>query len=100
MVRVPFKAPVAAGVKVTLIPQAVRAARVIGQELLWLKSPVTAIPVRVRVSLPVLLMVTVMGVLLVPTVWLENATAAGQGVTTGTVVALPFTDAVTLPVPL
>lgn len=59
--------PVAAGEKLTVIVQWAPAARLAPQSLVWLKFPLTAILVRLKPTLAGLLMVTVCGVLVVPT---------------------------------
>jgi len=53
MVSVPLRLPVTVGVKVTRIAQLLPAARVAPQLLVWLKSPVTAMPLMLRGAPPV-----------------------------------------------
>jgi hypothetical protein len=70
MVSVPFRTPVAAGLKVTLMVHAVNAGRLAAeppQVLVWVKSPLMVICVTVRFPLPVLFKLTVLGVLATPT---------------------------------
>jgi hypothetical protein len=64
---VPLRAPVAVGVKVTVIVQLAPAANVLPQLLVWAKSPLAATLLIVRGAFPVLLNVTVCAVLVVPT---------------------------------
>src|SRR5438067_2019107 len=63
MLTLALRLPLAVGVKVTLIVQEVPAVRVLGQLLVWAKSPllVPARPIllRVRSALPLLVNVTV-----------------------------------------
>jgi hypothetical protein len=66
-VTVPLRDPVVVGLKVTVIGQLAPAARVVPQVLVWAKSPLAVIDVIVSSSVPVLLSVTVCGVLVVPT---------------------------------
>jgi len=77
MLSAPLRAPLAVGAKVTLAVQLCpglsrlfngAAAHV----LVWRKSPLVVIPVIVRTAVPVLVIVTVCGLLVVPTAWLEN----------------------------
>ena len=58
IVKVPPLEPVAVGVKVTLRGQLALAARLAPQVLVWEKSPLAVILLRLRVALPVLLRVT------------------------------------------
>jgi hypothetical protein len=64
---VPLRVPVAVGLKVTVIGQLAPAASVLGQVLVWAKSPLAVIDVIVSGPVPVLLSVTVCGALVVPT---------------------------------
>jgi hypothetical protein len=57
-VKVPALAPVAVGLKVTLILQLAPAATLEPQVLVWEKSPLAATLVMLRAALPVLLSVT------------------------------------------
>src|SRR5262249_58204019 len=58
MVSVPVRLPVTVGVKVTMIAQLLPAARVAPQLLVWLKSPVTEMPLMLRGAPPVFVNVT------------------------------------------
>lgn len=55
----PLRPPVALGVKVTLIVQLPPAARLLPQLLVWLKSPVTLMALKVNATFPVFVKVTV-----------------------------------------
>jgi hypothetical protein len=63
--RFPLRVPVAVGWNVTWIVQLLPAARVAGQVLLSVKSPLTDMPEMLRGSVPVLDSVTVWAALLV-----------------------------------
>ena len=54
----PLREPLAVGVKVTLIVQELLGARLEPQVLVWEKSPLAVMLVRLRAALPVLLSVT------------------------------------------
>ncbi len=87
-VTAPVRVPVAAGVKFTLIVQLAPAATVPAQlpSPANAKSPlITKLPLNVSVELPVLVSVTNCTALVVPTVWLANASEAGERLTTGPV---------------
>ena len=58
MVTAPARVPVAFGLKVTLSVQLVLAATLEPQVLVWEKSPLTVMLVRLRAALPVFLSVT------------------------------------------
>jgi hypothetical protein len=58
IVKVPLLDPATVGVKVTLKAQLAPAATLEPQVLVWEKSPLTVMPVRLRAPLPVLLSVT------------------------------------------
>ena len=58
MVIDPLRAPMAVGVKVTVIVQGAPAARLEPQVLVWEKSPLAVMLEIVRVAFPVLLRVT------------------------------------------
>jgi hypothetical protein len=75
MVNAPLRSPMLVGTKVTLTVHETPAPRVegdIGQELLRVKSPLTAIPVMLNATVPVLLRVTVCAALVLPTSWAAN----------------------------
>ena len=82
-VRVPVRVPLAAGSKVTLMLQEAPAATLEPQVLVWEKSPLTAMLVMVRAEVPVLVRVTLCGLLLVPTAWEANVKEVGERLTTG-----------------
>jgi len=67
MLRVPVLVPVAAGLKVTEIVQSAPGLRVVGQVLVWEKSPLAVMLEIVSETLLVLVRVTVWAWLLVPT---------------------------------
>jgi len=67
MLSVPVLVPAATGVKVTEMVQSAPALKVVGQVLVWEKSPLAVMPEIVSVLLPVLVSVTVWAWLLVPT---------------------------------
>jgi len=81
--------PAATGVNVTLIVQFVAAARDVPQLLVCVKSegsnPATVMLVRVKVELPVLLKVTLIGLLLEPTEKLPKVRLVGDKVTAGAI---------------
>jgi len=86
MLSAPLRAPLAVGAKVTLAVQLCpglsrlfngAAAHV----LVWRKSPLVVIAVIVRIAVPVLVIVTVCGLLVVPTAWLENERLVGVSIT-------------------
>jgi len=86
MLSAPLRAPLAVGAKVTLAVQLCpglsrlfngAAAHV----LVWRKSPLVVILVIVRTAVPVLVIVTVCGLLVVPTAWLENERLVGVSIT-------------------
>jgi hypothetical protein len=58
IVTTPVLVPVAVGLKVTLMVHLALAATLERQVLVWEKSPLTVMPVIVRVALPVLVRVT------------------------------------------
>jgi hypothetical protein len=67
MLSVPVLVPAATGVKVTEMVQSAPALKVVGQVLVWEKSPLDVMPEIVSETLPVLVSVTVWAWLLVPT---------------------------------
>jgi hypothetical protein len=75
------------GANVTLIVQLVATASELPQVLIWAKSPgfVPVMPMLLMVNkdVPVLLSVTGMAELVVPTAWLPNPMLAGDNATTG-----------------
>src|SRR6185369_13215171 len=75
MARFPVRVPVAVGAKVTLIVHEPPAAIDEPQVLVWLKSPVVEIPVTGAVAVPLLLTVTVCGLLVEPVAWVPKPTA-------------------------
>src|SRR5262249_2858601 len=81
--RSPFRVPSAVGVKVTLMVQLAPAFTELPQLLFSAKSPLVAMLVMVRVALPLLVRVTVWGLLVVPTLWLPKARLVGDRVTAG-----------------
>ena len=87
MVRAPLKLPALAGVNVTLIVQLAPAATLVPQVLVWAKSP-ALVPLRVmlvmlRVALPLLVRVTELAALVVPTAWLPKLRLVGERLTAG-----------------
>ncbi len=82
-----LRVPVADGVKVTLIVQVAPAATELPQLLVWVKSlgfvPVSAILVRLKAALAVLLRVMVWTALVAPTAWLANVRLVGERLATG-----------------
>src|SRR5437667_6973514 len=69
MVIVPVRVPVVVGVKVTLIVQFAPAANVAPQVLLCASSPLAAMLVMFNSAVPMLLRVTPLGALVLPTCW-------------------------------
>ena len=67
MLRVPVRVPAAAGLNVTEIVQSAPGLRVVGQVLVWEKSPLAVMLEIVSETLLVLVRVTVWAWLLVPT---------------------------------
>jgi hypothetical protein len=68
IVKVPVRAPVAVGVKVTLTVQLAPVPALLPQVLVWEKSPLAVMLEMAREALPVLVRVTVCAVLLFPTI--------------------------------
>lgn len=99
MRSVPVRVPVAVGVKVTFTLQAVPGGSVAGKPhvFVWVKSPEAVMVISPKLLLPVLLMVTICGLLEVPTAWLPKDRLAGQGVMPGAVIALPLRSTKTFP---
>src|SRR5947209_9374180 len=89
-VRLALREPVAPGVKVTLMVQLAFAARLLGQLLVWAKSPlfvpVNPMLVIFRGTVPVSVSFTAAFALVVPTFWLPKLTLVGLRLTTGIVV--------------
>ena len=84
MLREPLRAPLAVGANVTLAEQVwpgLSRLLTAPQVLVWRKSPLVVMLVMVSVAVPVLVMVTVWGLLVVPTNWLENDRVVGASVT-------------------
>src|SRR5581483_4069734 len=81
-----LRAPIAVGVKVTVIVQLPPPTTLVPQVLVCMKSPglvpVRVIPVIVRVCAPTLVRVTVCGALVVPTVTVPNGRMVGDSLTT------------------
>ena len=82
MLRVALREPVAVGLNVTLKVQLAPDARLVPQVVVLVKSaalvPVMLPPFSVKVPLPLFVMVTVCGVLLVPTAWFPKFTVLGD----------------------
>ena len=93
MVTPALRVPVAVGVKVTLIVQEALAASVLGQLLVWAKSPalvpVSAMLLMVRSALPLLVNVTAWAVLVVLTCWLPKLRLVGLKLTAGAAMVVP-----------
>src|SRR5262249_30682218 len=81
----PLWPPVLRGVKITLKMQLAAGARLVPQLLDCAKSPVMFISETLSAALPVLLTVTLFGVLLMPTLWFPKSTAAAEALTAGAV---------------
>jgi hypothetical protein len=82
--RVPVRVPAAEGLKVTLTVQLALTARLAAQVELTEKSPLAAMPLKLRVAWPVFLSVTLWALLLEPTGSDENVSEAGEGLAAGT----------------
>ena len=80
-VSVPVRLPTTVGVNVTLIVHLAFPATVVPQVMVWAKSPLTATLVIVSVVGRLLVRVTEIGLLVLPTVWLVNVIAPGDKVT-------------------
>lgn len=93
------RAPLAVGVKVTLIVHIFPAAMELPQVLLWAKSlafvPVTATLEMLRLPLPLLVTLTVWAVLGAPTASLPKGKLLGERLTPGAV-EVPVPDKVTV----
>lgn len=85
MVSVPLRAPVAVGVKITLIVQAVPGATVAAQLLVWLKSPLATIAETLSMASPVLVRVTDCAALPVLTSWAANVSEEAERLATGAI---------------
>src|SRR5208337_3257708 len=85
MVTAPVLVPVALGLKVTLRVQLAPAATLEPQVLVWEKSPLTVMRVMLRVAFPVLLRVTLLALLLVPTFCDGKVKEVGERLTAGAV---------------
>jgi hypothetical protein len=83
MVTEPLRAPVAVGVKVTLIEQEAPAATLEPQVLIWEKSPLAVMLEIVRAALPLFVSAIVAGELVVPTTWLPKLYDDGERATKG-----------------
>lgn len=84
-VTAPLRAPVAVGVKVTVMEQLAAAAIELPQLLVWPKSPLAAMLVMVRLAVPVLVRVTFWVALAVANSWLAKTKLAGAKLATGAV---------------
>jgi hypothetical protein len=89
MLRVPVRVPDAVGVNVTLMVQLAPAATELPQVLVWAKSPLAEMLVRLSEALPVLESVTDCAALVVPTVWLAKVSEEAERLTTGAEAAAP-----------
>jgi len=89
MITEPVLLPAAAGVKVTLMVQLAPTAKLAPQVLSWAKSPVATMLVINKAAVPVLLMVTACGVLVVPKGWLEKVRLVADKLTSGAGRPLP-----------
>ena len=89
MVTEPKRLPAAVGVKVTLMMQLAPAATLAPQVLVWAKSPLAATFVMFKMALPVLVRVTVWGVLVLPTACPVKVRLLGASMTTGASSPLP-----------
>jgi hypothetical protein len=76
--RVPVRVPTAVGVKVAAMVQAAPAAKVLPQELVWEKSPLTVIPEIVNETVPVFVNVTLCGPLVFPDIWGVKVSDVGE----------------------
>lgn len=76
-VTAPLLAPAALGRKATLRVQLALTATIEPQLLDWTESPLAMMLAKLRTALPVLLTVTVCGLLAAPTVWAAKVKAAG-----------------------
>src|SRR5947209_3831344 len=85
IVTAPVRVPDWVGVKVTMMPQLAPADSVAGQLLVWAKSPLGAIPLRVNVPPPLLVKVTDCAALVVPICCAPNVRLPGLNVTAGVV---------------
>jgi hypothetical protein len=81
MLRVPVRVPEAVGLKVTLMLQLAPAATELPQLSVSAKSPLAEILVIVKLTVPVLVSVTVCAALVVPTVWLANVNEEAERLT-------------------
>ena len=82
-VIVPVRIQDAVGVNVTLMEQSASAATELAQVLVWAKSPLAVMVSGVRVPVPVLVRVTVCGLLWVETVRAAKVRVAAERLTTG-----------------
>jgi hypothetical protein len=85
MVTAPVLVPPAVGLKVTLMVQLAVAATLEPQVLVSEKSPLVEIPAMLRAAFPVLLSVTVWGLLLVPSGCAGKVKEVGERLTAGAV---------------
>jgi hypothetical protein len=88
MLRVPVLVPAATGLKVTEIVQLAAALRVAPQVLVWKKSPLAVMLEIFSEAVPVLISVTVWGLLLVPAICAEKLSDEEDKLTRGAA----FTD--------
>jgi hypothetical protein len=80
IVSVPVRLPAAVGLKVTLMVQVPLAATELPHVSVSAKSPLTAILVIARLTVPPLVRVIALAVLVVPTAWLAKASEVGDTV--------------------
>ena len=96
MLSAAVRAPLAAGVNITVILQLAPAPTELPQVLAWVKSlalaPVTARLVTLKPALPVLVSVTACVELEVPTDWLAKARLAGERLTPAAAVLAPVPE--------
>lgn len=83
MVRPPLRAPVAVGVKVTLMTQLALGANVLPQLLFSAKSPLAMMEFSISVKFPVLLSVTFCAALVEPNTWFPKLSAPTDTVAIG-----------------
>lgn len=89
----PLRVPIAVGWKVTWMAQLLPTARLAGQVLVWVKSPLTDTPEMLRGSVPVLESVTVWAALPVFNCWFPKLRPEGESDPTG---SMPVPDRATV----
>jgi hypothetical protein len=89
MLTAPVLVPAVVGLKVTRMVQLAPATTPAPQVLVWEKSPLVLMLLMLSVALPVFLRVTLLALLLVPTLCEENVNEAGVRLTMGARTALP-----------